>query len=663
MVVEVADGTQDDTAGDDEGWVSTPVDEASSSAGGYYGTEPGAIRVVATTGRAAPMTTSGAIEEPYDHEASEASGSEHDAKQSVPAQDTTPKAAAMRVDARAGDGVSLRKIRNQTPNRLLIVNSQNEVAVLAPLEEREFDVDRWPTDAMEEMELVSNRVEKNSSVLDVIAQLIGGAFAAGIFGLAIIQAIAEENPDYKVQIWTGSVAFLALALGVIAVFLFKQQAPASRMLAQGLTLLLVLAISVFVPVAVVLKFADENMSTLNGVDVFVRVTQIAIISVAAMLPGLLFFFFDRQKLSTLRNRFERQIFRLDPNVLSLADVYARYGRQLEETYGSADSRQGNRLARQRRWPILLATLVLTLGWIIAMAPVGVLPARLNIDDIPEVLAPRPHPVVFGFLGSYFYALNLIWRRYTRGDLRPKAYSAITVRILVVLVVTWVLAATTDANSDAILVASFLIGIVPETAFVLWRETVAGGLSLLPSFKALEERQPLQDLEGVDLYDRARLLEEGISNVQALAHHELVDLLLETRIPAGRLVDWVDQAILYLHCNCPSAADQHGGDKLRERLKDVGIRTATDFEMAMSEPTSQEALLAVNGKNDDGFEKSVLMILLMSLRDDEWMSYVRRWRQDQPVSDVKVVLSQDGSTISIMPSALTNSIAHDELSHD
>ena len=63
---------------------------------------------------------------------------------------------------------------------------------------------------------------------------------------------------------------------------------------------------------------------------------------------------------------------------------------------------------------------------------------------------------------------------------------------------------------------------------------------------IAERDPLTNLEGIDLYDRARLLDEGVSNVEGLAHHDLIELMLQTRIPAPRLVDWIDQAILYLH---------------------------------------------------------------------------------------------------------------------
>ena len=62
---------------------------------------------------------------------------------------------------------------------------------------------------------------------------------------------------------------------------------------------------------------------------------------------------------------------------------------------------------------------------------------------------------------------------------------------------------------------------------------------------LHEPAPLTDLEGIDLYDRTRLAEEGINNVEALAHADIVDLMSSTRISAAELVDWTDQAILYL----------------------------------------------------------------------------------------------------------------------
>ena len=60
------------------------------------------------------------------------------------------------------------------------------------------------------------------------------------------------------------------------------------------------------------------------------------------------------------------------------------------------------------------------------------------------------------------------------------------------------------------------------------------------------QSPLSQLDEVDVYERTRLEEEGITSVQALARHDLVDLILSSRIPVPRLIDWVDQAILLQH---------------------------------------------------------------------------------------------------------------------
>ena len=106
--------------------------------------------------------------------------------------------------------------------------------------------------------------------------------------------------------------------------------------------------------------------------------------------------------------------------------------------------------------------------------------------------------------------------------------------------------------------------------------------------ALYERYPLTELEGIDIYDRARLLEEGVGNIEGLAHHDLPELMMQTRIPVGRLVYWTDQAILFLHVattvdgsqetstvRTQREVQEHGYSQLRI-LQEHGIHTATDL---------------------------------------------------------------------------------------
>ncbi len=84
-----------------------------------------------------------------------------------------------------------------------------------------------------------------------------------------------------------------------------------------------------------------------------------------------------------------------------------------------------------------------------------------------------------------------------------------------------------------------------------------------------------------------MLEEGIENVENLAHADLVDLRLYTRIPLSRIVDLFDQAILYLHL---------GGDNIdqlrytRLYLRQQGIRTATDLKRAYDKTQNKPAFL-------------------------------------------------------------------------
>ena len=51
---------------------------------------------------------------------------------------------------------------------------------------------------------------------------------------------------------------------------------------------------------------------------------------------------------------------------------------------------------------------------------------------------------------------------------------------------------------------------------------------------------------MNIWYESRLLEEGIEDMQNLATANIVDVMLRTRIPVDRLVDWIDQAYLYLH---------------------------------------------------------------------------------------------------------------------
>jgi hypothetical protein len=45
------------------------------------------------------------------------------------------------------------------------------------------------------------------------------------------------------------------------------------------------------------------------------------------------------------------------------------------------------------------------------------------------------------------------------------------------------------------------------------------------------KNPITNLDGISAYDQARLLEEGIKNIENLAHSNFPEVLLRTRIPS------------------------------------------------------------------------------------------------------------------------------------
>jgi hypothetical protein len=537
-----------------------------------------------------------------------------------------------------------RDFRNSTPDRLRLHNAFGDEFVFAPLETRTLPHgERWPIDQLlyrEVMVKVEPQTERSLEWILVPA-----------FWLVVIEFIAAVNvadafPDYRVSIWLAAAVAWALIVGGVTVVAAVGGPTVGRQAAQVIMLMLVIVVSIGLPLAAAWRFGVENLWSSSSLAALGRLLQVLFVSLACMIPGLLYFLFDRQRLSTLRDRFEQQIFRLDPNVVTLSDVYARFGRQIEENFGPIGDQAEMRLARQRRWPILFATIAL--GWILTLLPVGSLGTPQTPTDVANLFIPQPNVVAYGFLGAYFFAINLVLRRYARGDLRPKAYTAITVRVLVVVILGWLVGAIVDQSTPGALVAAFLIGIVPETFLTFLRE-VYNRQFVARFAEDYESTPPLHHIEGMDIYDRARLLDEGVANIEALAHHDIVDLLLETRIPAARLVDWVDQAILYLHIADPVPGDgrRSGSTTLRSDLRRLGIRTATDLVTVSAQHQNCSAFRNVGtAVSDDSADADncTLEILLASLNDDEWMKYIENWRRSAVISERIISIGRDGTVL-------------------
>jgi hypothetical protein len=344
---------------------------------------------------------------------------------------------------------------------------------------------------------------------------------------------------------------------------------------------------------------------------------------------------------------------------------------LSEYFGGDPASSRGRLGGGTRWPILVCTTVLTMGWLFVLLPVGPAQVLSEPQDILGFFLPQRAAISFGFLGAYYFAINMILRRYTRGDLQPKVYSHITVRVVVVLILAWVSEMLFGVTPYTNLLV-FIFGIVPETFLTALKEVYRNGVQNLVA--DLEEKHPLTRLEGIDLYDRSRLLEEGVTNVEGLAHDDLIDLILTTRIPVPRLIDWLDQAMLYLHVaeEAPEETErgagkdgrvlpaiERGGGRpastLRQRLRAHGIRTASDYIAAYSAAERQkrlpEFMSALAGASGSVKESTRLQVIYDALQDDEWLESVRLWRENRPVGEVSVQVDEAGGVEEYLPPGL------------
>jgi hypothetical protein len=401
--------------------------------------------------------------------------------------------------------------------------------------------------------------------------------------------------------------------------------------AHGAVLVIVLVLGIGAPAAAiyfgtelfdVLKFQSWHHVTVAqgsyGVVVG-RALLVLTVVLVSLFPALMYFQFDREKLPTQIDRWLHAIFRLDPSLETVADVDAKYGRRVEEFYG-ASLGGGVDLSRKRarsRSPIVVATLMIGTGWILLL--LGHADRTLDLTSPPGVqrlFQPPMTPLTAAFLGAYFLAVQVALRGYVRGDLRPKTYNVITVRIILAVIAAWILQGL-FGDGRIVLAMCFLSGFVPNTVIRRVRELTQrglGGPGVRPSRGEqgddFAEDTPLTVLDGMDIYERTRLEEEGITGVQALARHDLIDLILSSRIPVARLIDWLDQAMLYQHA-------QDSIDVLRKR----GIRTATDFLQVYEDVDG--ALPALMAGPDAPAIEPVL--LATALDHDEWLAYVSNWR--------------------------------------
>jgi hypothetical protein len=406
----------------------------------------------------------------------------------------------------------------------------------------------------------------------------------------------------------------------------------------------------------------------------------------ATLPGLLYFRFLGFRAFSLWNEFSLNLHRLgmdEPQYLPRPPATSTYflewrrlgGDRLEglpnlykekfQAYygrGAGDHEADNAKAAKASGfpPVLVATTVFAAGWTALLGHSPIYSAsRMTIRDV----------LGFGFAGAYVFILQMLMRRYFQSDLKPSAYIGAVVRVITVLIVVLVVhRAWLDGQPPGQEAAvAFIIGFFPLMGIQFLQRLAT--LALRYTVPSLKNAYPLSDLDGLNIWYEARLLEEGIEDMQNLSTANLVDVILHTRVPVGRLVDWVDQAVLYLHLELPRQQRERArnGDAVvssRDRLRRLGIRSATGLEDAFRRDPAEWAasdrreLLdgqenvdlveglrwALNPPRTDGKpdHPSVTQTIVKALRDQPNLTHVRHWkspwRAARPTSHLPVAVA-------------------------
>lgn len=269
--------------------------------------------------------------------------------------------------------------------------------------------------------------------------------------------------------------------------------------------------------------------------------------------------------------------------------------------------------------VVMATALITLGWTFVIQPETVFghsfaPRGFRLTHLPVIPS---QTFAFAFLGAYFYILQVLVRRYFQNDLKATAYINATMRIVIVILLVWVLdpilaESMGQATRSAI---AFVIGVFPTVGWQLLTQAVIRKPAKLVS-SSLDPKHKLGDLDGLNIWYESRLLEVGIEDMQNLTTTDIVDLMLNTRIPVDRIIDWIDQAFLYMRIT---------SSEERELLRGYGVRTATDLEDGLSDPTVKAAFPGILPATAAGTVPSRVECLVATLKTERNMEHVRAWK--------------------------------------
>lgn len=363
----------------------------------------------------------------------------------------------------------------------------------------------------------------------------------------------------------------------------------------------------------------------------------ALLLVVCLLPAILWYLFLTSRRASLLNEFLANLDRLGlmseqpgesevPRRRRISGYLQRFG----AVYGDLPevvhrTVQDNKFERYTRddfsgasgvttaaVPVLTATALISIGWLLTLPPV-IQDEGAGVVQWIDALAPTLQPITLAFIGAYFFAIQMLFRRYALKDLRGSTYIQVSMRIILAIIGVWVLTVVNNhlhLLDDGLLhTVSFVIGVFP---LVIW-QVLSHHLKKLPflTVPSMRSALPLDRLDGLTVWHQSRLEEEDIENVPNLATADLVDLLLNTRLAPNRIIDWTDQAVLYTQLG-------QDAEEKRSQLHARGIRNATTFLQVAADPRARLF--------DDEASQATVPALVTGLQANGNVELIRCWRR-------------------------------------
>ena len=517
----------------------------------------------------------------------------------------------------------------------------------------------------------------------VLTILFGAGFALLVVSSVILDKISKAHISLAAKHLLIGGYWVFVVLGVVIGLMAWNRKNSSVQKIYTVLLMIVVVGGVVILPVVYLDRVDRTL-----------VMKLGAIALLAMIPGLLYLQFIAAKGPTLRQEYILNLHRLQidsyqnlptppadslffqgPNPpaqgenLYLQKFDALYGGPAKDpksegdnppakdgqtgqvTGGPSDSYTA---PAANRLPLVLATLVLAIGWSVVLQPEPILARSLgNLGSV--TLSGQPllpiDPLRFAFAGSYFFILQMVIRRYFQDDLKPNAYVAALQRVIVVTLLITAVHQVWPWSAAQENAFAFLVGVFPDSALKALMDLLA--MPIRWFVQGLQKPLPLSDLDGMNMWYESRLVEEGIEDMQSLATANLVDVILRTRVPVNRLVDWIDQSILFLHVS--GNAPQDGGKEQpsdRDILRQLGIRTATNLEDGLRPhgsaprggPTDKTAnatdtfvqnLTSVLNTEQRSHWPSVTESIARAFHDEPNLYHVRQWKSyPGPIEDTR-----------------------------